>query len=253
MQHLDALRQVVARLESGVPDAAPMSLPFVLPEIDRHLPGSGLACGALHEAIAASHGDRAAAFGFAVALMIRAHMVRNGSVMLIAARRCFADFGRPYGHGLRQMGLDISRLVLVETRLDKDALWAMEEALRSEVAAAAVVGAVDGYLDLTMSRRLNLAAAGSGAPLILLRPPVTIGTSAAATRWRIAAAPSARDRFGTFGFCRWNVTLERCRNGRPGNWLLEWNHVAHRFGLAEIMAGRAPFAIASQNSRRLAG
>jgi protein ImuA len=141
----------------------------------------------------------------------------------------------------------------VEARLDKDALWAMEEALRPEVAAAAVAGAVEGDLDLTMSRRLNLAAAGSGAPLILLRPPATAGTSAAATRWRVATAPAGRDRFGTFARCRWNLALERCRNGRPGHWLIEWDHVAHRFGLAEILANCAPSAGAGQDSRRLAG
>lgn len=252
-QHILALRQIVARLESGFHDAAPMPLPFGLPEVDRHFPGSGLTGGALHEVIAASHGDRAAAFGFAVALMSHALAARRGPVLFIAARRCFADVGEPYGHGLQRLGLDVGRLVLAETRLDKDALWAMEEALRPEVAAAAVAGAVEGDLDLTMSRRLNLAAAGSGAPLILLRPPVTTGTSAAATRWRIAAAPAALDRFGTFAFCRWSVALERCRNGRPGHWLLEWNHVAHRFGLAEILADRAPAAGASQDRRRLAG
>jgi len=252
-QHIAALRRIVARLESAFPDAAPVPLPFRLPEIDRHLPGAGLTGGALHEVIATSHGDRPAAFGFAIALMAHALAAHRGPAVLIAARRCFADFGEPYGHGLRRLGLDVGRLVLVETRLDKDALWAMEEALRPEVAAAAVTGAVEGDLDLTMSRRLNLAAAGSGTPLILLRSPITAGTSAAATRWRIAAAPATRDRFGTFAFCRWSATLERCRNGRPGHWLLEWNHVAHRFGLAEILADRAPAAGASQDSRPLAG
>src|SRR5262245_11333705 len=248
-----ALRQTIARLESAFPDAAAVPLPFGVPEIDRHFPASGLPGGALHEVIAASHGDMAAAFGFAMALMSHALSARRGPAVLIAARRCVADFGEPYGHGLHRLGLDVGRLVLAETRLDKDALWAMEETLQPEVAAAAVAGAVEGDLDLTMSRRLNLAAAASGAPLILLRPPVTAGTSAAATRWRIAAAPAGRDCFGAFAFCRWSVTLERCRNGRPGHWLLEWNHVAHRFGLAEILADRAPAAGAGQDSRRLAG
>ena len=252
-QHLDALRQVVLRLESASPDATPVSLPFGVQEIDRHFPGSGLTGGALHEVIAASHGDRTAAFGFAVALAVQARAVRHGPVALITARRCFADLGEPYGHGLHRLGLDVGQLVLVETRLDQDALWAMEESLRPEVGAAVVAGAVEGDLDLTMSRRLNLAAAGSGAPLILLRPPATMGTSAAATRWRVASAPAVRDRFGSFACCRWNAALERCRNGRPGHWLLEWNHVAHRFGLAEILADRAPSAGADQDGRRLAG
>jgi protein ImuA len=252
-QHIAALRRIVAQLESAFPDAAPARLPFGLPEVDRHFPDSGLTGGALHEVIAASHGDRPAAFGFAAALMAHALVARRGPTLLVSARRRFADFGEPYGQGLRHLGLDVGRLVLVETRLDKEALWAMEEALRPEVATAAVVGAVEGELDLTMSRRLNLAAAGSGAPLILLRPPVTTGTSAATTRWRIAAEPAGRNRFGTFAFYRWSVALERCRNGRPGHWLLEWNHVAHRFGLAEILADRAPSAGADQDGRRLVG
>jgi hypothetical protein len=73
--------------------------------------------------------------------------------------RCLADFGAPYGHGLVQLGLDAGRLLLVETKSDKDALWALEEALRSQARPAMVAGAVAGGLDLTTSRRLNLAAA----------------------------------------------------------------------------------------------
>ena len=80
-----------------------------------------------------------------------------------------------------------------------------------------VAGAIAGSLDLTTSRRLNLAAAAHATPLVLLRAPAAAGTSAAATRWRIAAAPAARDRFGAFAGPRWRVALERCRNGRPGH------------------------------------
>ena len=86
-----------------------------------------------------------------------------------------------------------------------------------------VAGAISGNLDLTISRRLNLAAAAHATPLVLLRTSIAAGTSAAATRWRIAAAPAARDRFGAFADPRWRVALERCRNGRPGQWLIEWD------------------------------
>src|SRR5262249_62252919 len=128
-------------------------LPSGLPEIDCLLPGSGLPCGTLHEVIAAVHGDKAAAFGFVVALTTCALAARPGPVVLVAARRCFADFGAPYGHGLHRLGCDVGRLVLVETRLDQDALWAMEEALRPEVAAAAAAGAGGGGLDAAKGRR----------------------------------------------------------------------------------------------------
>jgi protein ImuA len=227
-----------------------MHLPLGLHDVDRHLPGAGLACGALHEVAAAAHGDRPAVFGFAVALTALALRAHSDPALLIAARRSFDAFGKPYGHGLCRLGLDVSRLILVETRSDKDALWALEEALRSK-AVAIVVGAVESDLDLTRSRRLSLAAAASGTSLVLLRPPRVTGASAALTRWRIAAAPAARDRL--LASPRWSVALERCRNGRSGQWLLEWDHVTHRFRMAQELADCPPLARTGQRGLRLAG
>jgi protein ImuA len=114
----------------------------------------------------------------------------------------------------------------------------MEEALRSGVPAA-VVGALGGRLDLKTSQRLHFAAGDSRTPLLLLRPADAVGSSAAATRWRIAGAEAARDRFGLILRWRWRVELERCRNGRPGAWFVEFDHVAHRFSLAAAVADPA--------------
>ena len=239
-ERLAALRRTVARLESGSPDAVPAHLSLGLPEVHRHLPVPGLPCGALHEVLAASHGDRPAAFGFIAALAARALSARRGAAVLVTTRRSLADFGQIHGPGLRTLGFDPAKLLLVEARNDTDALWAMEESLRPEAAPAVVAGAIEGRLDLTMSRRLNLAAAASGTPLLLLRSPAAAGTSAAATRWRVAAAPAGRDRFGAIAGAQWHLALERYRNGRGGQWLIGWDHVADRFHLAEIVADRAP-------------
>lgn len=244
-----ALRRMMARLETAWLGAPPAYLPLGLPDIHRHLPGPGLPCGALHEVIAAAHGDTAAAFGFTTALTACALQARRGPALLVVSRRA-TDVGMPYGHGLHQLGLDVGRLLLVETRTGKDALWAIEDILRAQAGVAAVAGLVESQLDLTMSRRLNLAAATAGTPLMLLRPPAATGTSAATTRWRIAAAPAGRDRFGAFAGGRWQVALERCRNGRPGQWTVEWDHVAYRFRLAEILADRAPAAGAQPTGLR---
>jgi len=238
---LAEIRQSVAKLERAHP-GVPTYLTLGVPQMHRHLPGPGLACGVLHEVAAAAHGDRPAALGFLFALTAVAQHVRPGPAVFVAARRALADFGKLYGHGLRQLGLDVGRLILVETRTHKDALWAIEETLRSDVAAGMVAGALEHSLDLTTSRRLNLAAGVHATPLMLLRGTKAAGISAAATRWRIAAAPAARDRFGDFAQWRWHVVLERARNGRPGEWLIEWNHVAHRFRLVEGVADRAPVA-----------
>jgi protein ImuA len=183
---------------------------------------------------------------------------RMGPAVLVATRHALSEFGDPYGHGLAQMGLEVGRLILVEARTDKDALWAVEETLRSEARPAMVAGAVAGGLDLTSSRRLNLAAAPQRTPLVLLCSSKSAGTSAAATRWRIAAAPAARDRFGAIAAPRWHIALERSRLGsrqgspigrrmdrrmdHPGAWLIEWNHVAHRFRMVDGLADRPPVA-----------
>ena len=47
-------------------------------------------------------------------------------------------------------------------------------------------------------------------------------------------------------FPRWRVALERCRNGRTGEWLIEWNHAAYRFRVARGVADRAPVEQRSQ-------
>ena len=159
--------------------------------------------------------------------------------------RPYRPHGRLHGHGLNALGLDPARLILVETAHRKETLWAMEEAVRS-AAPAAVVGVID-TLDLKLSQRLHLAATDAGLPVFLLRPaPPTLpspasgggwgGGSAAATRWRIGPAPAARDRFGLVTQPRWHLQLERCRNGRPGEWVVEYDHVAHRFSLAAALA-----------------
>ena len=160
------------------------------------------------------------------------------------------DYGRPHGHGLNAFGLDPSRLILVETAHRKDTLWAMEEALRSGVPAA-VAGVID-QLDLQTSQRLQLAATDCGLPLFLLRPAQILEASAAATRWRVGAARAVRDRFGLITRAQWRLKLERCRNGRAGEWMVEYDHVAHRFSLAAALADPAVLRGAGEEAFRYA-
>jgi protein ImuA len=235
---VESLRRLLPRMEGIRADGDVLS--FSLPGLDEHLPLGGLAFGALHEVAPEATGDLPTAFGFVAALLSRMPQrgPQDGPVLLIVSRRGLADYGRPHGHGLNALGLDPARVILVETVDERQALWTMEEALRSG-APAAVAGAIGTGLDLKTSQRLQLAARTSSLPLLLLRPAGAMGTSAAATRWRIGAVEAARDRFGLVARWRWRVQLERCRNGRPGEWLVEWDHVAHRFSLAAAVADPA--------------
>jgi protein ImuA len=229
---VDELRRQLPRME-GFPAQARV-LSFSLSALDSHLPQGGLAFGALHEVVPEHDGDMPAAFGFITALL---GCIAGAPLLLVLSARGFAQYGRPHGHGLNGLGLDPARMILVETADETQTLWAMEEALRS-AAPAAVAGAIRN-LDLKTSQRLHLAARASGLPLMLLRPARTLEASAAATRWRVGAAETARDRFGLITHWRWHLRLERCRNGRPGEWLVEFDHVAHRFSLAAALADPA--------------
>ncbi len=231
---VNGLRRLLPSLEN--PSCGKCAFSFGLPVLDAHLPRGGLAGGALHEIVPASEGDLPAAFGFAAALLGR--MPSASPMLFVISPRGLAAYGHPHGHGLDELGLDPARLILVETENEVQALWALEEALRSAVPAA-VAGAIGQELDLKTSRRLHLAAGNSGLPLLLLSAARGMGSSAAATRWRVGAAKAARDRFGLPAHWRWRLQLERCRNGRLGEWLVEWNHVAYRFSLAAPMADLA--------------
>jgi protein ImuA len=244
---VDELRRLLPRMESV--GGAARVLPLGLATIDAHLPHGGLAVGALHEVAPQAHGDTPAAFGFLVALLARFPPTAR-PVLFVASHRALADHGRPHGHGLQQLGLDPARLILVETRNDQQTFWALEEALRSRALAA--VGAA-ARLDLKTSQRLHLAAGDAGLPLGLLRPARADEASAAATRWRIGTAEAARDRFGLVSRTRWHARLERCRNGRPGEWLVEFDHAAYRFSLAPPLADPAPARRAGAHALRRAG
>jgi protein ImuA len=243
------------RLLPGVDDIR-KPLPFGLPALDSHLPRGGLARGALHEIVPASEGALPAALGFVVALL--ANMLTKLSpgplifILPASTRLIFAHLsGHVCGHGLNSLGLDPARVTLIETAHRKDSLWAAAEALHSGVPQA-VTAAID-RLDLKTSQKLQLAANDSGRPLFLIRPAPTLDASAAATRWRVGVAPAARDRFGLLARPRWNLQLERCRNGRPGEWKVEYDHVTHRFSLAAALADHALSRRSSARSYQQAG
>src|SRR5262245_56194571 len=145
---VDGLRRLLPKMESMVVGEV-RTLPFGLPALDTCLPQGGLALGALHEVASETTYDIPSAFGFIAALLAR--LPSGGPLLLVTSPRGLAGCGRPHGHGLNLLGLDPARVILVETRDERHALWAMEEALRSAVPAA-VAGAIARGLDLKTSQ-----------------------------------------------------------------------------------------------------
>ncbi len=221
---LVALREEIGAIERPAPArGGRLVLSLGIGEVDSRLAAGGL-LPALHEAAAASPapGDDAAATLFLAALAAlfsRARGGGKGQVLWALARRDL------FGPGLAQAGLGPERLIYAECRNDAEVLAVVEEGVRHG-GLAAVIGEV-GRADMAATRRLQLAAEDKGTPALLLRRWRKAGAdplappSAAATRWRIAAAPAAPLAHEGVGRARWRVELARQRGGPPHSWLLE--------------------------------
>jgi protein ImuA len=217
---LRAARAKIAALEAGGRTDSGV-LPFGDAAIDDCLPGGGLPLGRWHEIGGEAMEVETAAAPAAFTALLAAPLARRGEVVWVLRRD---DLCAP---GLLGLGFPAERLIQVCARDEAEALSVMEDALAT-VGVSAVVGEVEAC-DLTAGRRLQLACEKRGSTGFLIRRRPYGGQarreatgSAAATRWRIASAPSEppAGEFG-LGAPRFTATLERCRGGRTGAWLLE--------------------------------
>ena len=215
-----SLAELRIALKPDTVKAAAGVLGFGVDEIDRHLPGGGLALGALHEVSGAGSDSEQAA---TAALMVAGLAARlAGQVLWVTARR---DLFTP---ALAGVGLSHERLLVTE--VGREVLLVLEEGLRHS-GLAAVVGELSGRLSLTASRRLQLAAERSGVTAFVLRrsqkhdDPAFREPTAAVTRWRVGTVPSppplawAPDTPG-LGPPLWRLDLTRCRGGEPASWIV---------------------------------
>jgi len=224
-------------------------LPFGAPEIDEVLPWRGLALGALHEISGLVHD--AAALGFVSALLARLAARAPGEVLWCRRLGASYETGDIYAPGLAAFGLDPSRLILLGAKQGRDVLWAMREGLSCPRLLAVVGEMEDKSVELTASRRLQLAAEKSGIGCFLLRVPPEKSTeepSAALSRWHVRAAPSGpvpsitsavtTERWLGPGRMRWHAELYRCRAAAAREWLVEWHHETGNFTVAAPLCDR---------------
>jgi protein ImuA len=164
---VEELRERIQRLE-GAAGRRRLVLPFGIKEIDRHLPGGGLALGALHEVAGGGNGatDGAATALFAAGIAAR---TRGRALWCVIRQDLFAP-------ALAQAGLVPDRVIYVEVGDEKAVLACFEEGLRHGGLAAVVAEVA--RLSMTASRRLppkapapsaSPSAAGAARP----RPPTS--------------------------------------------------------------------------------
>ena len=214
---IESLRAQIEKIE-GRGRRARTVLPFGIAEVDSRLPGGGLARGALHEIAGGGNGaiDGAAAALFAAGIAART----KGKVLWCITK---PDLFAP---ALAQAGLAPDRVIYVEAGDDKSVLACMEEGLRHGGLGAVVAEVA--RLSMTTSRRLQLAAEGTGSIGIALRrwrrqtEAADFGQpTAARTRWRISVLPSTPLPVPGVGRHRWLVELIRARAGESADFELE--------------------------------
>src|SRR5713101_7222919 len=214
---VDALRERIRCLEGRARHQRAV-LPFGIKAIDERLPEGGLALGALHEVAGGGNGaiDGAAAALFTAGIAART----RGEVLWCVTRQ---DLFAP---AIAQAGLLPDRVIYLEAGDEPSVLACFEEGLRHRGLGAVVAEVA--RLSMTASRRLQLAAEGSGAIGIAIRrwrrqtEAADFGQpTAAVTRWRVSALPSTRLPAPGVGRARWQLELIRCRAGESADFEVE--------------------------------
>jgi len=149
--------------------------------LDRSLPEGGYAPGSVIEYLRAMPGCGASTLAFTAASA--AMRSTNGFVIIIDTQHNI------YPPALASWGIDLEKVVFVRPQSDVDALWAVDQALRTP-AVAAVVADVE-RIDDRAARRMQLAAEQGGGLALLLRPAsARRGPSWADVQWMVRSLPS---------------------------------------------------------------
>jgi len=127
--------------------------------LEQLLPKKGWENGTLIEWL--GEDDRGGAATLALAMAARL-LQRGGALVVIDSRREF------YPPAAANLGILLERTVVVQPRPGRDALWAMEQSLRSEAVSVALGWLAE--LSNRTARRLQLAAEAGGGVGFLLRP-----------------------------------------------------------------------------------
>jgi len=205
--------------------------------INHSFPDSQFPLGVNHEFICNDHESLTASSGF-VAGVLSSLLQKGPAFAKATADRESAGGGAVvwisssqiiFPPALVSFGIEPSQIIFIQLRNQKEILWTIEEALKCE-GLTAVVGEIN-TLDLTQSRRLQLATEQSRVTGFLLRTHQRIlSTTACTCRWQIHSIKSEPENgLPGVGFPRWNIELLKVRNGKPGSWQLEWVNARGKF------------------------
>lgn len=210
------LRQQILQLQglgklTGT-DAPDISLGPVL----HSFPNRQFPLGVVHEFISQTQVTASASASF-VAGISGQLMRKGGACLWISTNRLV------HPTGLVSYGVQPDQVIFIDCKSEKQALWATEEALRTEGLGAVISECRE--VDFTTSRRWQLACEKSNATGFVLRHrPRSLMANASMTRWSIRPIPATSNSNDMPGldFPHWEVELLKVKNGQGGKWQLQW-------------------------------
>ncbi len=224
------LKERILSLEGFNTDADSRLHDFGLGAMNAAFPGGAFPVGAIHEFVSPTEACAAAANGFLSGLLSTL-MKKEGICLWISVGR------KVFPPALKFFGIEPHRIIFIDVRREKDALWVMEQGLKCNALAAVVAELRD--IGFAESRRLQLAVETSRVTGFLHRQqPRLVNTLACVSRWKIRPLASWTDGLPGVGFPCLEVELVKIRNGRPGIWQFGWKNGAFR-----IVPDRSNFAV----------
>ncbi len=191
-----------------------IELPAELRFIKEHFPFGIFPREAVHEFVYTNAEDVAVTNGF-IGGLVSTCIPAKGVVIWISSKPTV------FPAVLQWFNIEPSEVIFIHPANERELLWVTEEALKCDGLRAVVAELKS--LSFTHSRRLQLAVEKSKTTGFVLTSSIKTTTNACVSRWRITSLPSEQHQgLPGVGFPTWNVELLKMRNGKPGQWKVEW-------------------------------
>ena len=184
--------------------------------LNNAFPNKCFPLGAVHEFICADKEQLSPTAAF-ISCLVSKLIENNSPIIWIGLSQ------KIFPPALIHFGISPERVIFINAKNRKEILWMMEESLKCEGIAAVIAEIKE--INFTESRRLQLSVEQSKVTGFVIRnAPLNIGANVFVSRWKILHAVSINEEdIPGVGFCRWNVSLMKIKNGKPGSWLFEWS------------------------------
>jgi protein ImuA len=221
---VDQLQKDILLLEGYKPLSASKREIDGLDALEATFPNGVFPSGAIHEFLTFEPEHAAATGGF-IGGLLSVLMKQEGICLWLSSSR------RLFPSALKTFCLEPDKIIFVDLQREKDVLWATEEALKCKGIVAVIAEVRE--LTFMQSRRLQLAVEASRVTGFILRSEARrMCVTACVARWQVIPKQSVcADDLPGVGFPRWQVDLQKIRNGKPGKWTVEW--AASKFSIVE--------------------